>query len=62
MFPNLNYVLNKRRPDINLFPPDYDKPEGFCITCRSFTTNYSRHGECSECGTEVVRDLVEVNP
>lgn len=34
--------------------------EGFCTTCQSFTTNYSRHGECSECGTVVVAELVEV--
>lgn len=33
--------------------------EGFCITCQSFTTNYSRHGECPICGSEVVKDLVE---
>lgn len=35
-------------------------PEGFCVTCKGFTTNYSSRGECSECGTEVTADISEV--
>jgi predicted amidophosphoribosyltransferase len=30
--------------------------EGYCPTCESWTTNYNRRGECSECGTEVRED------
>jgi hypothetical protein len=29
------------------------KPEGYCETCDSCTTNYNSRGECSDCGTEV---------
>lgn len=28
-------------------------PEGFCPTCDSYTTNYNRYGECSDCGTSL---------
>lgn len=35
-------------------------PEGYCSTCDSYTTNYNRHGECSDCGTELVESHEEV--
>lgn len=61
MFPNLNYVLNKRSPDINLQPPDHDDPpEMYCSSCKSFTTDYNWHGECKEHGTVVTEDVTEV--
>lgn len=33
--------------------------EGYCTTCKSFTTNYNSRGECLECGTELVVDISE---
>jgi len=35
-----------------------ENAEGYCHTCKSFTTNYNHRGECRECGTEV-REGVE---
>ena len=53
------YENSKRRTLVGN-PHERIVPEGFCVTCQSFTTAYNSRGECSECGTEVTADISEV--
>lgn len=40
-------------------PHEVSVPEGFCTTCKSFTTAYNSRGECEVCDTEVTVDISE---
>jgi hypothetical protein len=33
--------------------PDYIAPEGYCQTCKDYTTLINSYGECKVCETEV---------
>lgn len=52
------HLLQRRMAILN--PYERIVPEGFCTTCRSYTTAYTICGECESCGTEVTADISEV--